>query len=183
MAFVTGEANPFGKTSIEQIQEFEGRIGFRLPVDYRRYLLSSNGAEPEDDVFVISERNQVRLDHWFGLHSGPEYLSLERNWKLYEWYDLQNWKRKLSKFLVFATTGTGDPFAIDLRGGAIWHYEHDVPPRWFGMPGMFHKVEDSFSAFITSLCSDEIADEQLKGTSEYETYQLILRAIELQKDK
>ena len=40
------EANPYGELSIKTLEGFEQVIQYRLPEDYRKYLINFNGAEP-----------------------------------------------------------------------------------------------------------------------------------------
>lgn len=145
--------------SEEQLCSFEREIGWDLPDSYRRHLTDYNGAKFVKDIYPVSEDGWscVSLHHVYGLHGGPKYSRLQENWKLYEFYDLHRWKRKLKSYAVFADTGTGDLFAIS-KDGSIWYYEHDAPSRFFGMPGRFTKVETSFSKFLTKLQSREEFD-------------------------
>ncbi len=45
-------ANPFGELGTKALEDFEQIIQYRLPEDYRKYLLDFNGAEPINKYYL-----------------------------------------------------------------------------------------------------------------------------------
>lgn len=180
---IVGPAFPYGRLSEAQLNSFEIEIGWELPHGYRRHLTDYNGADFVKDIYPVSEDGWdcVSLHHVYGLHDGPGYSRLQENWKLYECYDLQRWKRKLKDFVVFADTGTGDKFAISGKDGSIWFYEHDAPSSFFSMPGRFTKVENSFSEFLTKLQSDEEFETKFADDPRFIAFKTQLKKLEDQR--
>ncbi len=175
---------PFGPVDLEALSDFEIEVGHALPSDFREYLLAFNGSCFKKDIYTSSDDGweAIGIGHVYGLHEGPDYFQLLKNWKLYEKYDLQAWKWKLKKFVVFADTGTGEQLAINTKNGSVWLYLHDWEPRLFRMPGQFMKIENSFSDFLQKLESEEEHDARMTGNPRYDAFKKQLAELEAKRE-
>ncbi len=64
---------PGPQLSVQDIELFEGELGFDLPLDYRAFLITHNGGSPEESSFVYIPPFQKTLVHvFFGLGVGAE---------------------------------------------------------------------------------------------------------------
>lgn len=51
----------------EQLNDVEKRLRLRLPDDYRRFLLESNGCVPESNIFYIEGENNSGVREFFSI--------------------------------------------------------------------------------------------------------------------
>jgi hypothetical protein len=184
LAKILEEPFPFGPIDPKALADFEQEVGYALPSDFRAYLLAFNGSRFKKDIYSLSEDgwDADRIHHVYGLHEGPDYFQLLKNWKLYEKYGLHAWKWKLKKFVVFADTGTGEQLAINIKNGSVWLYLHDWEARWFRMPGKFMKIENSFNDFLQKLESEKEHDARMTGDPRYDAFKKQLAEIEAKRD-
>jgi len=180
LAEILEEPLPFGPVDPENLAGFEKEIDRTLPSEFREYLLRFNGALFKKDIYVPSEDawDATKISHVHGLHDGPDYFQLVKQWKLYEKYDLQTWKWKLEKFVVFADSEGGDLFAINTENGSVWLYLHDCWPEMDEMSGSFTKIENSFNEFLLSLQSEEEYDVRMMADPRHEEFKRRLAKIE-----
>lgn len=76
-----------GKASEQDILAFEQQVGFRLPDDYRHFLIQNNGAEIFDQTFFVKDLDEeVMLDVLFGL-TNPTSRGLTLGYWLKEYRD------------------------------------------------------------------------------------------------
>ena len=183
IADVFEDPNPFGPATETDIVAFETEIGWRLPPEYRGFLLSHNGAAFRKDIYYLTDDpwDSVRLHHVYGLHDEPDWARLATNWRLSDYYDLQNWRWNLGKFLTFADTCTGDLLNLNLKNGSVWFYDHDVEPRFLRMPGRLRKVEESFRSFLSKLRTQEENDTLLEGDPRQKAFLEQLAVIEARR--
>ncbi|MCE9528938.1 MAG: ankyrin repeat domain-containing protein [Planctomycetales bacterium] len=132
--------DPYGDTSIDEIQFFEGEISCVLPSDYRDFLLKTNGGEYHDYVCTPDE---FAVDIIFGLNTGLD------------WSDLR-WNRNISAdwlpadMLPIASGPGGDLACLKLSNpdkGAVFtvHHDADSPPQ---------KTANAFGRFIDGIILD-----------------------------
>ncbi len=153
--------NPFGATDESEVAAFEKKVGTRLPIDYRTYLLDFNGGEFEKTYFTRDGGVEGCVDSTFGLHSGPEYVRLTEWWKLSKYYDIGEAAPGVNDYLVFADTDTGDMLLLGLNEGAVFFLDHesieddpDVGARFSPVP-----IATSFDAFVESLMPESMIPE------------------------
>ena len=139
-------SNEFGNLTEIEMKDFEEANGIELPEDYRDFLLSYNGGEPEPNRVRVPE---TILTYLFGMHNGEYYASL---YKCIDIYRLR---------IPFSTLPIGrDPFgniflmSIHPEGlGHIYFWDHEREPEV--QDG--HNTENcvfvaySFTEFIDSL--------------------------------
>ncbi len=152
-------ANPFGEMSIKALENFEQEIQYRLPEDYRHYLLSFNGAEPINTVCNISDdEGTTRVHGMLGIHNGSEHLQLESNFG-------DNNSTKKTGLLAFAYDQAGNDFCICLlpkHYGEVYFYDHESSCA--DDIDTLIKLADSFDCFIKSLISEEEYESSLADT-------------------
>ncbi|GAF61086.1 MULTISPECIES: SMI1/KNR4 family protein [unclassified Psychrobacter] len=152
-------ANPFGELSTKVLKDFEQTIQYRLPEDYRKYLLNFNGAEPINTICNISEDEGITIIHgMLGIHDGPEYVQLESN------FGDDNSTRKTG-LLAFAYDEGGNNFCICLlpkQYGKVYFYDHES--SYADDINTLIKIADSFDCFIESLTSREEYENSLEDT-------------------
>lgn len=69
----------WGKNDEHTIQNFEQKLGFPLPTDYRQFLKDNNGGMVKKQVFFVSDLGQdVMMDVFYGItNTESEALTLE----------------------------------------------------------------------------------------------------------
>lgn len=121
----TSEPSP--PTTASALDALETRIGMVLPVDYRAFLLSSNGGRPERDMIDVpgcTDNPVARIHFFFGVSDPEESADLEWNLETYS-------DRIPPGLLPIATTEGADKICLDLSqkfgGGVVYWdgYEHD----------------------------------------------------------
>jgi cell wall assembly regulator SMI1 len=56
---------PQAPVTNDQINRAEEHLGIKLPADYRKFLMTSNGGRPEPDQIEVSwSEDQSRCNHW-----------------------------------------------------------------------------------------------------------------------
>jgi hypothetical protein len=152
-------ANPFGHLSSSELKNFEKLIGYRLPEDYRCYLLNFNGTEPVNTVFHISKaEGETSIHNMLGIHNGPEFAKLEPS------FGDRNITRKVG-LLAFADDTFGNYFCLNLqckKYGEVYFYDHEA--SYANKIKTLIKVADGFDNFIESLISEEEYDRYLAET-------------------
>lgn len=163
------DAFPAGPTDDSQICSFEDHIGYRLPEDYRQFLLRHNGGHPDPDAFTLDifdyEEEDVVMcffpmrDLSLGSIEVEEFQEI-RCWPLHcAWKDLQDdlkneYQIELDESLLpIGTDGSSNYFCVVLSGnrkGHILFLEHENAETAL--------LADSFSAFLDSLRPRERTD-------------------------
>jgi len=149
------------KISEKDIQKLEDIIGFKLPADYRKFLLVNNGGEPEPNEFDIPGENNSS-----GVN---EFLNVE---------EIKKQKKKLGNRLVdsswpiaYAEGGNLVCITVGKKEGAIYFWDHELEasdnelPSWTNM----FLLTSKFSKFWNSLkkidpSKIKIKPEQIKNT-------------------
>lgn len=155
--------NPYGPTSERAVAEFERSIGSKLPESYRRYLLSSNGAEFKNKwfaAFSFGEYNIHPMHEYYRLGQGPDAQRLENAHSLVEVADLSEYSDQLKKFLVFGHTEFDGLLMFDLTDGAVYLFQRDI---YFEIldDAEIVKVANSFAAFVSNLMPEDEAEDEL----------------------
>ena len=160
---------PAGPTNESEIAKFEELVGFRLPDDYRDFLLQHNGGCPEPDAFTLSiwgfdEEDVVMCffpmrDLSLGTVEVEEFDEL-RSWPLHcAWEDLQNdlknlYEQELDETLLpIGTDGSSNYFCLVLDGprrGNVLFLEHEMAET--------EALAESFTVFIAGLRNRERTD-------------------------
>jgi hypothetical protein len=97
------DSNKFGTLSESRLADFEKNLGYRLPEDYRKYLLSHNGGTPNPGFFTSEYWGELSVDVFYGFHDGPYWTRLEPA--------LVNWTESLPLGYL--------PIGCDIAGNAI----------------------------------------------------------------
>jgi hypothetical protein len=107
------------------IASFEAMIGFRLPSEYRDFLLQFNGGQPENLVFRwgLSGGYTDSSVHYFFSITDQSIFSLQHQYSIYA-----SAGRIPEAMLPIATDAGGNLFLLTLGGshsGRVFFWDHD----------------------------------------------------------
>jgi cell wall assembly regulator SMI1 len=128
----------------EVLNAFEDEIGGRLPDDYKRFLLKSNGGWNEPTLGL----------HWNGeLHKVPDFCRLLATDEIGIRRALRNLREmNIDGYLPITSTQNGEDICLDFRDniGTVWllvyFYENDVP-----VDATKVYIAESFTEFLKRL--------------------------------
>lgn len=152
--------NKYGKLDINQLEKFESELGNSLPVEYRKYLIESNGGDFEKSIVKLpDEEGDTNVHHMFGIHTGPEYRQLTHNY---------NYSRNIlsDDYLPICDDATGNWFFIKIKGencGAIYFVDHEELDREESEQNLIF-VANNFNEFVASMKSDDEMMSDFKKT-------------------
>ena len=142
-------SNQYGPLPEARLAQFEAQIGYRLPEDYRRFLLEHNGGVPSPNCFTISaEQGNDVLVGFFGLHSGQSYLRIDEAVEMID-------DRLFPGLLPIGTDPFGNCMCVGLvepYRGRVYFWDHEVASE-LDVPGSkgVILVAESFQAFLDSM--------------------------------
>lgn len=138
-----------GKASEQEILLFEQQVGFRLPDDYRDFLMQNNGAEIFDQTFFVKDLGkEVMLDVLFGL-SNPTSRGLTLSYWLKEYRD----ELELGTLVIGKDPG-GSLLIYTLAGedkGLYYWDKNYLFKQSTEEEGNAYFIADSFTEFCNSL--------------------------------
>ncbi|HRI65419.1 MAG TPA: SMI1/KNR4 family protein [Polyangium sp.] len=115
--------DPHGATSLDEITQFEVRWSRLLPLEYKQFLLKSNGGWPTPNVFEVpgwhGQGNSVMS--FYGIHEGEKVDRLDSNCKTYE-------ERVPDDLIPIADDASGNVICIGWTGereGKIYFWDHE----------------------------------------------------------
>lgn len=100
----------------QTLDDFERALGRTLPKQYRNFLIDESRSYDglfhyhEDEALDFAVSELFRLD-------GERRL--QDNYKPWEFFDLDDWRRELSQYLCVGDTVTGDLILLDLNAGGV----------------------------------------------------------------
>ena len=148
-------SNPHGRVVEADLSEFEARIGYRLPDQYREFLLVHNGALVEPRCFWVEDDTYSDEIEgcFYGLHDGYGH-----NFKSRYLDDPSHFPKKV---LPIADDGMGNYICIGLEGsqrGRILFYDHER--HWENNTAAdLEPLADSFENFLSGLFEGKFVDE------------------------
>ena len=132
----------FESATDQSILELEGKIGFRLPADYREFLVTSNGGSAIPNVFLISSaQGESSLSILFGITSRKAYDLWANALEAYEDMD--------RSMLPIGEDPGGNQIVMSLHAdtyGKVYFCDHEVPS-----PGNLSLLASSFTEFLNKL--------------------------------
>ncbi|WP_051303290.1 SMI1/KNR4 family protein [Psychromonas aquimarina] len=150
------DSNKYGAINLDALEALEAEIGCKLPTEYGDFLISNNGGSPLFDCFEISKQDgDDRLSSFFGLHTGPEYLQLDKQLKVFK-------ERIPDKLLPIADDAFGNLVGISLNDdsfGAIFFWDHEKQLN--NSFSSLIKLSASLTEFISSL-KEDISDDPIE---------------------
>lgn len=139
-----------------RVHRLELRLGYRLPEDYREFLLHYNGGQPEPSSFRFALRTGPDASScvsWFlSLYDG-KHSNLERNIDIFE-------GRIPTATLPIADDPFGNVVLLGLHGqirGKVYFWDHECEPEEQPSWANVDLVADSFEDFMRGL-TDTSAD-------------------------
>ena len=138
----------FPPTNDQVIAEFEGRHGFRLPDDYRSFMLKQNGGRAAEQVKLrakVSGKKISSLDELFAFTDDFD-SSIEANLVCYA-------GRLRADLLPIGSDAGGNVIALSVAGesaGAVffWHHEAEVEASPDEVNKGLVRVADSFDEML-----------------------------------
>ncbi|HMY18667.1 MAG TPA: SMI1/KNR4 family protein [Polyangium sp.] len=115
--------NRYGPTSREAITEFEARWEVVLPLEYKQFLLKSNGGRPTATCFAIPgfHGQGSMMNSFYGIHHGAEHHQLDLAVKSYG-------ERIPADLIPIAADAGGNEICIGWKGkraGKIYFWDHE----------------------------------------------------------
>jgi cell wall assembly regulator SMI1 len=157
---------PWDLTDELKIKKFEKDFGFKLPTEYRDFLLTHNGGAPTDiltyEFKMGSRQSSSTIQVFYGL-GGTEWGDLAEAIDTFHVH-----RRRMPDYLFpFACDGLGNQLCINLDGpryGEILHWEMEEEvefdqskKRWVKDPlSNCYKISDSFTNFIRNMKVEEV---------------------------
>ena len=150
------KSNEYGMLSEQTLVDFEQKIGYSLPEEYRQFLLTHNGGQPEPDGLLINDfLGDTVIRNFYGLHDGKIWAKL--------WGDLET-SRKYPP-LVLLLIGydiSRTAICISLAGedrGVIYAWDQDYEADF---DDAVVRVGDNFTDFLSKLI--ELPEPEFQGT-------------------
>jgi hypothetical protein len=153
--------NPHGATSSEAIGNFEARWALVLPIEYKRFLLDSNGGYPTPNIFVVPRwygyGNSVMS--FYGIHDGPKTKRLDWACKVYN-------ERVPADLIPIAYDANDNNICLGWKGerkGKIYFWDHedelDEDGDFVTDYRNVYLVANSLQEFLDGLMTDEEYDK------------------------
>lgn len=142
-----------GPLDSKHLEILEKKLGKKLPLDFRAFLLKFNGGYPEPDSFnFFGSEDGSCVDRFLGINVG-EHSNLYRYFKTYS-------KRIPKEFLPIAHDPGGNLICIGLFGEYknkiyFWDHEFEANGHEPNMTNM-HLISGNFSEFLEVLHEVEI---------------------------
>ena len=179
------DSNKYGKLVVERLDEFETKIGAKLPESYRDFLVNHNGGKPMPCDFEVSKKEGSNSLHVvYGIHNGPSYTNLEEVNALYS-------DRIPSNLIAFADDPFGNAICIGIGSdnlGKVFFWNHELESEYKKEPSKESPtlVAESFSEFLSGLYeyvdpSESELDEILRTGNVSALSQLLDRGYDLEK--
>ena len=141
----------------EAVEQAEAQLGFVLPDQYRRYLLTQANGGWIDDA-LLPGFPHVAVNHILGVGRKDSYDLVRSCGHLAPLLGLG--------FLPVADSACGNPICVSLRpedAGTVWFNDHELH---YDEPGAFVKLANSWNDFISATEPDESPRETPAGTAE-----------------
>lgn len=149
----TTEAGPL--ITEKDVTQFENRYGISLPLQYREFLLQTNGGRPERDMFPVPgfQANPAARVHFFlGLKDPVVSCNLDWNRDIFA-------DRIPAHLLVIASTEGADMICMSLAShtlSSIYYWDgYETSPTY----GHLYLVANSFEEFLERLYQEELSQE------------------------
>ncbi|RKG61079.1 SMI1/KNR4 family protein [Corallococcus sp. AB011P] len=152
----TTEGGPL--LSNADLDAFEQRYGFALPLPLREFLLTSNGGRPERDLFKLQglPGNPFgRIHFFFGLNDPIEACNLDWNLEVFR-------DRIPPELLPIATTEGADKVCLSVTGataGQVFYWDAHARPG----TNSVHLLAEDLDTFISALQSDALSPTVLES--------------------
>jgi hypothetical protein len=138
----------WGKNEENTVSQLEKEIGFKLPTDYRNFLLDNNGGRLDDEIFFVEGLDQdVMMDVFYGITHRNPALTLS--------YWLEEYGDELQENTLIIGTDPGGGMLTYITAGEdkgiyYWDHSHDFDTST-EEDGNTYFVADSFVDFSNKL--------------------------------
>ena len=134
------------------IDDFETSLGESLPVEYRSFLLKSNGGVPDPSWFPTNEGYDDDISHFLAINSANQAADMSAQREYY-----RRWIAP--RFLPIAICGGGDVLCICLSGddrGSIHYWNHEL--GWYDdepSEKSLSRLADRLSDFLNTVAKSD----------------------------
>lgn len=140
-----------------ELARIERMVGFRLPDDYKAFMIRENGGEPEPSTFRYMNQagpyTDGRVRYFYSIHAGKP--SLERAITIYK--TPKEHRRMPEEFVPIGADSFGNQICLCVAGpdyGSVWFWDHDNEgPEGAPVRDNLHLIGTSFSDFLERLGS------------------------------
>lgn len=135
----------YGKLKEEELIKFQNEINFKLPDDYKEFLINFNGGVPEErySTFLVdSIKQEIGLQVLYG-------LNLEDGLDLREWYD--EYQDDLLPNCIMIGHGIGFGFIILMNSqekSGVYFWDNTFELDESSECENVYKISDTFKNFL-----------------------------------
>ena len=150
------EPNKYGGLTEARLLTFEKKINSTLPADYRSFMLSNNGGQPENELFSFynegNEMDEVSvLECFLPIHDNPYKDSFKNRFAqpLEDVYKTLLEETDEKSFIPIARDPCGNLICLSLNAetfGQIFFFDHEQE--------IFSFISQSFTEFFNNLERD-----------------------------
>ena len=138
--------------NLHDLTKVEDEIGYKLPCEYKTFLLRHNGGRPVLDGVKHKNEHFDYVGYFYAILDDTYHDDLLRQIKEHKGMIPQG-------YLPFGESPGGDVFCLSLREyelGSIYHWDHEEA-NYDGEPWEYNmtKLSASLNQFISELCVGE----------------------------
>ena len=153
---------PFGTLTEQELEKVEERIRFKMPQDYRRFLMKSNGGStPKDSYFCVKVprvEESIDIDLFLGHKPKRSSSRLSKICDLGHWFDMFGYEYE---GINTAQIVLSDPGVIvigyenDPRDG-VYLWDHTLELETSTEDDCMYKIADTFDEFISKIYVEKL---------------------------
>ena len=136
---------PNGKNSKENVVDLEREIKFRLPEDYKRFLIDTNGGALQNALISPTKPGELLIDCLFGICEKSEL-------DLHFWFD--EFRGDLPEKSLIVGSDAGGGFLLLSTGEdavGVYYYDHSYQFSTSADDENTYLIYGSFSEFLSNL--------------------------------
>lgn len=145
------EMNTYGTGNLLAIESLEKQLNITLPDDYKKFLVSNNGAKIVDGYFYVKDLNQeILMDVLYGIGLEKRVFNLEF------WHQEYGDEIPQSSLLIGGDPGGG--FILLINNGendGVYYYDHSYSFNESSDENNTYLISRSFSLFLDMLKEEQ----------------------------
>lgn len=138
--------------TVDQVNDFESRLGVTLPIDYKDFLLKYNGGYPRPNAFTFidnfNKTSNSIVDFFHAIYEGYGEGNLEIDYDYFK-----SAKRIPPNVLPIAGDPFGNLICLSIEGedkGKVYFWDHETEPQNASYENL-SLIAGSFADFINIL--------------------------------
>lgn len=139
--------------SVELIDQFEQKVGFKFPQSFRDCVIANNAGYPSMNTFDTDKEKERVFDSLLSFN--PEDKC--NVWDYYDW-SAEDFEELGQRYIEFASSGFGDPIAFDPETGYVIFVDHETLE--------IELIAKTFDEFLDKLYDDEEVEDEEVATEE-----------------